>query len=111
MTTPLEAKDYLYSQFGSDPDLADLVELFVAEMPAKVATFEQHASAGDWKSLQVISHQLKGAAGSYGFSQLTEPALKVELATREQQSEEAILASVEELLGLCRRLRAGAEPN
>jgi HPt (histidine-containing phosphotransfer) domain-containing protein len=90
--------------------MSDLVEIFVAEMPAKIATFQRHASAGDWQALGVISHQLKGSAGSYGFHQLTQPAQRVELAARENQPEEAILESVEELLGLCRRLRTGVGP-
>lgn len=109
MTTPLQARDYLYSEFGSDPDMSELVNRFVAEMPAKMAALERHASDKDWQALGVISHQLKGAAGSYGFHQLTTPAGRVELAARENQPEEAILASVEELLDHCGRLRSGAD--
>ena len=61
----------LYSQFAEDPDLAELVDVFVEEMPRRVATLLDRLEQADWDSLGRAAHQLKGAAGSYGFGEIS----------------------------------------
>ena len=107
MNPAILATDYLYSEFGSEPEMAELVELFVSEMSAHVERLQGCVDRGDWSALGRMAHQLKGAAGGYGFHQLTEPAHRLELSVRQDRTEEEILASAHELLGLCRRLRSG----
>lgn len=97
----------LYSEFGAG-DLADLVEMFVDEMPQRIESLQALANARDWKALGRAAHQLKGSAGSYGFRQLTPAAAGLESATRNGEPEAATLAALEALIGLCRRVRAGA---
>jgi histidine phosphotransfer protein HptB len=103
----LAAMDYVYSEFGSDPDMAELIELFVANIPNKIADLEASVAAADWGTLGTLAHQLKGAAGGYGFHQLTQPALQVEVAAREAAAEEDLLDCVQDLLEMCRRVRSG----
>ncbi len=99
----------LYSSLGDDPDLAEIVEMFVDEMSERIEKFEQLLEATDWESLRRAGHQLKGAAGSYGFDQLTSYAARVEAASQEGQDDlEEIKAAVEELVEMCRRVRPGA---
>jgi HPt (histidine-containing phosphotransfer) domain-containing protein len=98
----------LYSRFGTDPDLGELVDLFVAEMPARIESILVRAERRDWESLRRSAHQLKGSAGSYGFSQLTTPAMRLETAIKDQREEALILEMLQELVDLCRLVRGGA---
>src|SRR5688572_27342403 len=98
----------LYSTLGADPELAELVELFVAEMPQRIAQLLAEYQAGHWDKLGRTAHQLKGAAGSYGFHQLTPYAARLEAAARGGAAPEQILHSLEDLTALCRSLRTGA---
>ena len=109
MTSTTEATDFIYSEFGGDPDMADLVELYVDEMPEKVTTIQELAAAKDWDSIRRIAHQLKGSAGGYGFQPITEGAFRVEHAVKEDGSEEDILEALDELLDMCNRLRCGSQ--
>ena len=98
----------LFSSFGSDPDLGELVEMFVDEMPDRIATLSEQLDMSDWDNVRRSAHQLKGAAGSYGFSSITPYAAQLESAVDEGQPEEQIRDVVDELIGLCRRIRAGS---
>jgi histidine phosphotransfer protein HptB len=106
----MQANPYFYSELGRDPELAELVDVFVAEMPNRVEQVMTHAAYHDWEKLGRTAHQLKGAAGSYGFHALTQPALRLEQAAHRNEPEEQILAAVNELVELCGRIRSGPPP-
>ena len=98
----------LYSSLGSDKDLGKIVELFVAEMPRRMATVLEQLDSSDWEGLRRTAHQLKGAAGSYGFDAISPSAARVEEAVRDDQPEQRIRETVDELIGLCSRVTGGA---
>ena len=102
-----EHPEYVYSRLAADPDLREIVDLFVDEMPDRVAALLEQLNAGDWKNLQRTAHQLKGAAGSYGFDAISPCAGKVEAALRDGEPEEHIRKAVERLIDLCNRTRCG----
>ena len=54
-----------------------------------------------------LAHQLKGAAGSYGFDQITPFAARLEHCIRSGEPLTAVNAAVEDLVDACRRTRAG----
>jgi HPt (histidine-containing phosphotransfer) domain-containing protein len=99
----------LYSSLGADPDLGELVEMFVDEMPDRVDHLLEQFQASNWDGLYRAAHQIKGAAGSYGFHQLTPTATELEAAVRDHQPEQEILASLNALIDMCRRVRAGTQ--
>ncbi len=99
----------VYSRLAADPMLAELVSLFVEEMPDKIKAFEVQAKNRDWRQLARTAHQLKGAAGSYGFHAITPYAARLEAAARDAKQEESILLALDELLNLCMRIRCGTE--
>jgi histidine phosphotransfer protein HptB len=100
--------ELLYSTLGGDPDLGEIVDLFVAEMPERVAALLAKLDGGEWEELRRMAHQLRGAAGSYGFNPITPAAGKVEDAIRGNAPEQEIHAAVDALVDLCRRASAGA---
>ena len=98
--------DPVYSRLAVDRDLGDLVELFVQEMPDRVHHLEVQARSCDWEQLARTAHQLKGAAGSYGFDDITPFAAQLEAAARDGRQEQHILMALEQLLDICRRVRS-----
>ena len=108
MASTVTQTEAIFSAYGGDPLLGEMVDLYVAEMPDRIAALERAFSDGDCESLRRTAHQTKGAAGSYGFDPLTEAAAELESAVRENQPRQRIQQALEELIGLCRRIRAGA---
>ena len=104
------AMEPMYSTLGGDPDLGDLVTLFVEEMPDRVANILDLLNRSEWEELRRTAHQLKGAAGSYGFGAISPCAGKLEFAIRDQEPEENIRQAVEDLVSMCNRTCAGTPP-
>ena len=98
---------FVYSHLAADPDLGELVDLFVQEMPDRINALDAQAKSRDWNQLAETAHQIKGTAGCYGFDEITPYAARLEAAAREAQQEEQILSALDELLSLCRRVRSG----
>ena len=97
----------IYSALAADPDLAELVEMFVDEMPQRIATLVEHYDSGNWDALGRTAHQLKGAVGSYGFHELTPYAAALEQAVRGGGSQDEIQQCLEQLIQHCRMVKAG----
>ncbi|MGD9649049.1 MAG: Hpt domain-containing protein [Pirellulales bacterium] len=98
----------IYSTLANDRELADLVELFVDELPRRVAFLRSLFAAGDRDELERMAHQLKGAAGSYGFEAITPAAARVEQTVACGEPFAEIAEALEELIALCEAARAGA---
>ncbi len=102
-TNPSSGGGPLYSEYADDPDMTELVEMFVCDLPERVEQIERSIQDSDLTSLKDLAHQLKGAAGGYGFSPITEAAAVVEKQTKEEAGLDQIKQSVDELLSLCHR--------
>ncbi len=72
----------LYSELCDDPDFTELVDAFLAGLPAKVTRLEQAFNTGALLDLARLAHQLKGAAGGYGYPSISEAARHVEQYAR-----------------------------
>jgi CheY-like chemotaxis protein len=97
----------LVSELAGDPDLADLVGTFVAELPVRVAAIEKALTAQESEQLRVLAHQLKGAAGGYGFPTITEAAKALEQSVKAQAGLDEIRAKIDGLAQLCNRASSG----
>ncbi len=97
----------MYSTLGGDPDLGEIVEMFVEEMPDRVAALQSQLAAADWEGLRRAAHQLKGAAGSYGFDMITPCAGQLEDALLQNEPEERVLQAVSALVEMCNRAHGG----
>ena len=102
---PLESVPLVYSELANDPDLRDLIQLFVDEMPYRAALFEELFRTGDFEELRRAVHQLKGAAGSYGFAPITEAASTLEQCLRQEAPYEQTRNELHRLLRLCTAAR------
>jgi histidine phosphotransfer protein HptB len=102
------SREYVYSTLGTDPDLGDLVEMFVDEMPQRLEQIQECWDKSDMEGLERAAHQLKGAVGSYGFDELTPILRTLESNVKESQPEAEIISSIEAAISVCSRIRAGA---
>jgi len=98
----------LVSELAGDAEMADIVEMFVAELPGKIAAIEDALARQDLATLGAIAHQLKGAAGGYGFPSITEAAMALEVGAKAQEDLDSLRQRLEALADLCQRARAGA---
>ena len=109
MTTAKADAELIYSTLD-DPDLEELVEMFIQELPARLVQLCTSAAASDWAAVGRLAHQLKGAGGSYGFRQLSVRAGALEHAAKHDGGQTAIQQLLNELADLSLRLRAAAVP-
>jgi HPt (histidine-containing phosphotransfer) domain-containing protein len=93
------------SQLAGDPDLRELIERFVHELPQRLAKLRLAACADNLPEVGRLAHQLKGAGGSYGFPALTEAAHELERAARVVQSSSDVCRALEWLNAVCDRTR------
>jgi HPt (histidine-containing phosphotransfer) domain-containing protein len=101
----------LRSQYADDPEMSELVELFVSELPARVNALTAAYEGRQAEQIYRLSHQLKGACAGYGFPTIGVAAAAVEAAVKASaQSADASLESIrsdlEALIKLCQRAAA-----
>ena len=99
----MSESNLLVSDLAGDPDLADVLEEFISELPARARAIEQARIEGDFDTLIRVAHQLKGSAGGYGFPSITEEAANLERIARRRGSGEELIGAVGSLTDLCRR--------
>ena len=105
------AAEELASELAGDEDMAEILASFVGELPARVSKLRASLDGGDRDALRRLAHQLKGAAGGYGFPRITEAAGKVEAAIDASPDNTlditALRPLVDALASLCSRATAG----
>ncbi len=106
MDRSLKHTEPIYSNLALDEDLRDIVILFVEEMPDRIKKIESQFQSADWHALERTVHQLKGAAGSYGFPKLSPAAAVVEDLIKAGASAEQVGEGVANLVALCRLITA-----
>ncbi|MFW6058912.1 MAG: ATP-binding protein [Phycisphaeraceae bacterium] len=99
----------LRSEFADDPEMAELVRGFLAELPDRLYSIQQAVEGADTASLVQLSHQLKGVAGGYGFPQITDAARRLEELAKAEADLAQAHESVETLKQLCLRATVGAQ--
>ncbi len=71
-----------------DERLRDIVEEFVQNLDERMAEFKQAHAKMDWEHLTTLAHQLKGAAGSYGYPDISHLCAGMERHFRAHQADE-----------------------
>lgn len=88
-------------------ELAELIDLFISELPLRMSVVEQLMASGDREGLCRAAHQLKSSAGGYGFGDLCLYAARLEASCRNQRTTDQQLESaVEELSSQASRVAA-----
>lgn len=103
------AREPIRSEFADDPEMAEIVQAFTEELPERVRALEAALEAQNLETLRVLAHQLKGAAGGYGFPMLTSAAAGVEAVVKTNEDLSVLQQQVTALIDLCARVQAGSE--
>jgi HPt (histidine-containing phosphotransfer) domain-containing protein len=103
MTHPPSPLPRLLSTLSGDPEMGELVEWFVEELPGRISSLSDAMRAHDLARLRTLAHQLKGAAGGYGFDQIGRAAGVVERCVDGGSPDRALADALDELVSLCRR--------
>jgi HPt (histidine-containing phosphotransfer) domain-containing protein len=108
MTPATPDQSPIQSQFADDTEMVELIEYFVAELGARSEQIAGLLAARKLDELRVVAHQLKGAAGGYGYPALSEAAAVLEqhLATPDRNLD-SVQNAVSELQGICDRAIRG----
>lgn len=96
----------LRSRFADDAEMVELVQEFVQELPSRMEILQGFLRASHFDELRRAAHQLKGAAGGYGFPTISESAGNVERLLQTGMSESHLAdlqAKIDDLVGLCTR--------
>ena len=99
------AEPILSSLLNEEPDLVELVQLFTKKLPEYVNKIKTAITDSDWPTATLVSHQLKGNGGGYGFPMVSEIASKIE-SHIEKQDYPSVEQLVEELDTICDRICA-----
>ncbi len=93
----------IVSDLADDEEMTALVERFTNNLPQQAQRLEDAAHANERETIRRLAHQLKGAAGGYGYPSITTAASRLEQQAREGETFAQALA---EVCDLCRRARA-----
>src|SRR3954451_8166686 len=71
-----------------DPDLEDLIPLFFEYRRRDVESIRAALVSGDFETIRILGHSMKGAGGGYGFDAVTDLGRDLEAAAKAQDSAE-----------------------
>jgi CheY-like chemotaxis protein len=97
----------LLSQLAGDPDMAPLLREFLGGLKAKMDTLREDLAARRLSQMATLAHQLKGAAGGYGFPEIGDAAALLERQCASSEQLEPIRLALAALAEICERAVAG----
>jgi len=106
LTPVCTSEEGLFSEFAGDVDMADIIDRFVEGLPGRMGELRTAIAVGATADVKRMAHQLKGAAGGYGFGPITTVAGELELAIGRCEGAAETQEIVGRLLAMCARARA-----
>lgn len=91
-----------------DADLRDVVEEFVAGLQGRLEELRTAHQQHNFDMLTTLAHRLKGAAGSYGYPEISQLCSEMEQAFRKHTAEH-FTDDVQKLNDMVAAARAGLE--
>lgn len=92
----------LRNTMGDESAVQTLLMRFISRLPERVKALRTCLEEEDLEKLRQTVHQLKGAAGGYGYRQLTHQAGRAEQKLAAGDSLEAVRGEIESLIALVR---------
>lgn len=79
-----------------DPDLADLIPGFLDNRRKDITAMQAALEKGDFETIRILGHSMKGAGGGYGFDAITDIGAALEQAAKGKDPE-AVSKSLRDL--------------
>jgi CheY-like chemotaxis protein len=105
---PADAGPPLVSRLAGNARLRPAIRKFAARLEEQMQAFERALAGRDLDELASLAHWLKGAGGTVGYDDLTDPAARLELAAK-AGSDAELEPIMAELRSLAARLQAPEE--
>jgi len=91
-----------------NPDLKALIPGYFANRHKDIHAMREALAQGDYETIRVLGHSMKGSGGGYGFDTITEIGSSIEQAARDREPD-AIRRWVGELLTYLERVQVTYE--
>ncbi len=82
MTQDIEGRQDGKIRVTVDPDLADLIPGFLNNRRKDITAMQAALAQGDFETVRLLGHSMKGAGGGYGFDAITEIGAALEQAAK-----------------------------
>ncbi|MBI5874368.1 MAG: Hpt domain-containing protein [Deltaproteobacteria bacterium] len=79
-----------------DADLEDLIPGFLENRQKDIKSMLETLKQGDYETIRILGHSMKGAGGGYGFDAITEIGASLEQSAKDKNAEE-IRKKIDEL--------------
>lgn len=99
----------LVSTYYNDPSMAEMIDAYVQELPAKVRAVEEAVAKSDAKRVETVTRGLKAEGSSFGFAPISELAAKVEGALIDGKPLAAVQSDITSLVRLCMHARSSSK--
>ena len=70
-----------------DPDIEDIVPIFLQNMRNDLGSILNALQQGDFETIRILGHSMKGAGGGYGFDGITDMGQCLEQGAKELNSD------------------------
>ncbi|NIP99372.1 MAG: Hpt domain-containing protein [Nitrospinaceae bacterium] len=70
-----------------DPDLKELIPGYLENRKQEIAVYQQALEHGDYDSIAVLGHSMKGSGGGYGFNHLSVLGKEIEQAAKHKNDD------------------------
>ena len=94
----------LQAEEAGDPKIQQLLGKFLRRLPEQVSRLRSSLAESRLLELDTLLHDLKGSGGTFGFSTITEAALRVESARAAGAEPAEISRLIDELVGVIRNV-------
>ena len=91
-----------------DRDLEDIIPGYLTNRQKDIADMSAALEGGDFETIRVLGHRMKGSGGGYGFDQITEIGAALEQAAKVGEGD-AIQARIAELVDYLARVEVTYE--
>lgn len=71
-----------------DSELEDIVPGYLENRRNDISHIKKSLDEGDYETIRVLGHSMKGSGGGYGFDRITEIGAAIEQAAKKKDSEE-----------------------
>jgi HPt (histidine-containing phosphotransfer) domain-containing protein len=99
----------LLSTFVEEPAIAEILPIFLQNLPSYLRRIEDAIAVGDLDVAARTCHDLKGAAGGYGYPSISALASTIEVSMRVGDFGGKVKEQLELLRELCQRAAKGLE--
>lgn len=80
-----------------DAELEDLIPGFLENRQSDIKSMSEALRQGDYETIRILGHTMKGTGGGYGFDAITEIGASLEQFAKDKATPEEIQKKIDEL--------------